>query len=105
MSARFQQEGKDEVERHRRNSLPRQGASSEAQVLRTTGGIPSGPYAFLVLSLERAEVTSLEEITILGINELKGVKGVGKAPESSKVEFRAKVGAKSPALEEGKTAV
>src|SRR6201990_1205867 len=89
--ARFQQEGKVEVERHRRNSLPRQGASSEAQVLRTTGEIPSGPYAFLVLSSERAEATSLEEITMLGINELEGVEGVGTAPESSKVEFKAKV--------------
>src|ERR1700755_2152348 len=82
MSARFQQEGKVEVERQRRNSLPRQGASSEAQVLRTAGGIPSGPYAFLVLSSERAEMTSLEEITILSINELEGVEGVGTAPES-----------------------
>ena len=60
MSACFQQEGKVEVERQRRNSFPRQGASSEAQVLRATGGIPSGPYAFLVLSSERAEMTSLE---------------------------------------------
>src|ERR1700755_1503519 len=90
MRPRFQQEGKVEVERHRRNSLPRQGASSEAQLLRTIGGIPSGPYAFLVFSFERAEVTSLEEITILGINELEGVEGVGTAPESSKVEFKAK---------------
>src|ERR1044072_5104645 len=87
MSARFQQEGKVEVERQRRNSLPRQGASSEAQVLRTAGGIPSGPYAFLVLNSERAEMTSLEEITILGINELDGVEGRGIAPESSKVEL------------------
>src|ERR1044072_9490005 len=105
MSARFQQEGKVEVERHRRNSLPRQGASSEAQVLRTTGGIPSRPYPFLVLSAERAEVTSLEEITILGINALEGVEAEGTAPESSKVELEAKVYAKSSALEEGKTAV
>jgi hypothetical protein len=90
MSARFQQEGKVEVERHRRNSLPRQGASSETQVLRTTGGILSGPYAFLVLSLERAEITSLEDIIILGINELEGVGGGGIAPESSKVELEAK---------------
>ena len=49
MSARFQQEVKVEVERQRRNSLPRQGASSEAQVLRTEGEIKSEPYAFLVL--------------------------------------------------------
>ena len=91
MSARFQQEGKVEVERQRRNSLPRQGASSEAQVLRTTGGIPSGPYAFLVLSSERAEITSLEEILIIGIIELEGVEGGGIAPESSRVELEAKV--------------
>ena len=70
---------KVEVERQRRNSLPRQGASSETQVLRTTGGILSGPYAFLVLSLERAEITSLEDIIILGINELEGVEGGGIA--------------------------
>src|ERR1700755_1760937 len=105
MSARFQQEGKVEVERQRRNSLPRQGASSEAQVLRTAGGIPSGPYAFLVLSSERAEMTSLEEITILGINELEGVEEGGIAPESSKVELEANVLAKSSALVEGKMAV
>ena len=69
MSARFQQEGKVEVERHRRNSIPMQGANLEAQVLRTARGILSGPYSFLVLSSERAEMTSLEEITILDINE------------------------------------
>ena len=91
MSASFQQEGKVEVERQSRNNLRRQGASSEAQVLRTTGGMPSGPYAFLVLSSERAEMTSLEEMTILGINELEGVEGGGIAPESSKVELEAKV--------------
>ena len=91
MSARFQQEVKVEVERQRRNNLPRQGASSEEQVLRTTEGISSGPYAFLVLSSVRAEITSLEEVTILGINELKEVQGVRTAPESSKVELEAKV--------------
>ena len=74
MSPRFQQKGKVEVERQRRNSLPRHGASSEAQVLRTTGGIPSVPYAALVLSSERAEMTSLEEILILGIIELEVLK-------------------------------
>src|ERR1044072_8426701 len=105
MSARFQQDEKVEVERQRRNSFPRQGASSEAQVLRTAGRIPSGPYAFLVLSSERAEMTSLEEIIILGINELEGVEGGGIAPESSKVELEAKVRAKSSALVEGKMAV
>ena len=68
MSARFQQEGKVEVERQRRNSLPRQGASSEAQVLRTTGGIPSEPYAFLVLSSERADDVFRRNDN-LGINE------------------------------------
>ena len=64
MSARFQQEGKAEVERQRRKCLPRHSESSETQVLRTTEGIPSGPYAFLVLSSERAGITSLEEILI-----------------------------------------
>ena len=68
-----------------------QARKQEAQVLRTTGGIPSGPYAFLVLSSERAEMTSLEEITMKGINELEGVEGVGTSPESSKVELKAKV--------------
>ena len=52
--------------------------------------IPSGPYAFLVLSSERAEITSLEEILIIGIIELEGVEGGGIAPESSKVELEAK---------------
>ena len=94
-----------EDDRQRRNNLPRQGASSEAQVLRTTGGIPSGPYAFLVLSSDRAEITSLEEILILGINELEGGGVGGIAPESSRVELEAKVSEKSSALAEGKTAV
>ena len=67
--------------------------------------MPSGRYAFLVLSSERAWITSLEEITILGINELERVEGEGTAPESSKVELEAKIWAKSLALEEGKTAV
>ena len=35
-------------------------------------------------------MTSLEEITIFGINELKGVDGVRTAPESPKVELEAK---------------
>ena len=81
MSTRFQEEGKVEVERQRRNSLPRQGACSETQVLRITGDILSGPYAFLVLSSERTEITFFEEILILGINELEGVEGGGVAPE------------------------
>src|ERR1700755_1113200 len=102
MSARFQQEGKVEVGRHRRNCLPRHGANSEAHVLRTAGGIPSGPYAFLVLNSERAKMTSLEEIIILGINELEGVEGGGINPESSKVELEAEVRAKNSVLVEGK---
>ena len=56
-------------------------------------------------SSERAEITSLEEILLLGIIELEGVEGGGIAPESSKVELESKVLAKSSALEEGKTAV
>jgi len=91
MSARLQQKEKVEVGRLRRNILPRQWASLEAQVLRTTGGIPSGPFAFLVLSSERAEVKSLEEILILGINELEGFEREGIVPESTKVELEAKV--------------
>ena len=53
--------------------------------------MPSGPYAFLVLSSERAEMTSLEEMTILGINELEGGGVGGIAPESFNVELEAKV--------------
>ena len=34
---------------------------------------------------------SLEEIIILGINELEGVEGGGIGPESSKVELEASV--------------
>ena len=67
--------------------------------------MPSGPYAFLVLSSERAEMSSLEEILILGIIELEGDEGGGIALESFKIELVAKVWAKSSALEEGKTAV
>ena len=93
------------MERQRRNSLPRQDSNSEAQIFRTAVGISSGPYAFLVLSSEREEITSLDEITMLGINELEGVKGGGIAPESSKVESEAKVWAKMSALVEGKMAV
>ena len=40
---------------------------------------------------ERAEITSLEEILIIGIIEVEGVEGGGIAPESSKVELEAKV--------------
>ena len=57
-----------------------------------------------MLSSERAEMTSLEEI-ILGINELKGGEGAGIALESSKVELEAKVWAKSSALQENKMAI
>ena len=90
MRARLKQEEKVEVERQRQNGLPRQVVSLEAQALRTTGEIPLGPRFFLVSSSERAEITSLKEIIILGINELEGVEG-GIAPESSKVELEAKV--------------
>ena len=48
---------------------------------------------------------SLEEILILGINELEGVEGVGIAPELSKVELEAKLWAKSSDLVEGKMSV
>ena len=51
----------------------------------------SGPYAFLVSSSERAEITSLEEITILDINELEGGRVGGIDPESFSVELEAKV--------------
>ena len=34
---------------------------------------------------------SLEEITMLGINELEGAEVVGTAPESSKIELESKV--------------
>ena len=34
--------------------------------------MPSGRYAFLVLKSEREEMTYLDEITILDINDLKG---------------------------------
>ena len=90
MSASFQQEEKAEVERQRRNNLPRQSASSEEQVLKTTE-MPSGQYTFIVLSSERTEMMSFEEIIILGINELEEVEGVTTTQESSKVELEAKV--------------
>lgn len=57
--------------RLRRSSLPRQGENSKSQVLRTTGGSPSGLYALLVLRSEKEEIVSLREITILVIIELK----------------------------------
>ena len=79
------------MEGQRRNSLPRQGANSQAQVLRIAGRIPSEPYPFLVLRSERAEMASLEEIIILGINKLEVVEGIGTAPESLKVELEAKI--------------
>jgi hypothetical protein len=56
------------------------------------GGTPSRPYAFLTLRLERAEITSLEEIIILDITELEGGgEGGGIFPDSSKVELEANV--------------
>ena len=72
MKANYQQAGKVLVNRQRRKSFPRQGVSTEAQFLRTTGGIPSGPYAFLVFSPERVRKTSLEEILISDMKELEG---------------------------------
>ena len=42
--------------------------------------MPSEPYAFLVLNSERAERTSLEEIIIVGMNELHWVEEGGIAP-------------------------
>ena len=50
-------------------------------------------------------MTSLEEIPILDIKELDGVERGGIAPESSKVELKAKVWVKSSVLEESKTTV
>ena len=49
MRACFQQEGKVEVETQKRNSLARKGANLKVQVLKTTGGILSEEYAFLIL--------------------------------------------------------
>ena len=73
MRAHFQQEGKVEVKRQWQNSLPRQGAISESPDFRNTEW-PLGPYTFLELSSERAEMTSLEVITTLGVKELEGIK-------------------------------
>ena len=87
MKANFQLEGKVQVDRQRRKSLPRQGVSTEAQFLRTTGGTPSGPYALLVLRPERAEKTSLEEILITGMEKSEGGIDGGTAPESFRVEL------------------
>ena len=91
MWANFQQEGKVQVLRHRRNSFPSQGVSTEAQFFRTTGGTPSGPRAFEVSSPERAEKTSEEEILIVGMKKSEGGGAGGINPESSKVELAAKV--------------
>ena len=63
--------------------------SVQCAVLRTAGAL--GLDTFLVLSSEKAEMTSLEEITKLDINELEGVDEEGISPESSKVELGAKV--------------
>ncbi len=58
---------------------------------RTTGGTPSGPYAFLESSPERAVKTSLEEILISGRSKFEGGGDGGTTPESSKLEFEEKV--------------
>lgn len=41
-------------------------------MIQIKGEMPSGLYAFLVLSSVRAEFTSLDEITLLDIKELEG---------------------------------
>ena len=105
MKADFQLEGKEQVDRHRRKSLPRQEVNSEAQFLRTTGGTPSGPYALLILSPERADNTSFDKILILGMTKLDGGRDGGTAPESSKVELEEKVSMKSSALSVEETAI
>lgn len=63
----------------------------ETQFLKTTGGIPYGPYAFRVSRSERAENASLDEIIMSGINELKVGGDGGIEPGLSKVEFEARV--------------
>ena len=105
MRANFQQEGKVQDDRQRRKSLPRQGVSTEAQFLRTMGGTPSGPYALLILSPERVDNTSFDEILILGMTILDGGGDGGTAPESSKVELEEKVSTKSSALSVEETAI
>ena len=59
--------------------------------MRTRGGIPSGPYAFLEFSPERAEKTSAEDILIIGIDKLEAGGDGGIDPESSREELEAKV--------------
>lgn len=68
--------------------------------MRTTGEIPSGPQALEGSSLDKAERTSFEEILIVGMKESEGAKVGGTEPESSKVEFCAKVSVKREALSE-----
>ena len=59
--------------------------------MRTQEGIPLGQHDFLGLSSERAEMTSLEEITILGINKWEDGGAGGIDPESFNVELETKV--------------
>lgn len=75
------------VERKRRNSLLRQVASSETQVLRKRGWIPSRLYASLVFKI-RERKTPLEKIMMLGINELKGDWEEGIVLGSSRMELK-----------------
>lgn len=67
----FKRREKLKLKEERRNILTRKGAISKTQVLKTSGMIPSGPSAFLVLSSERVKIASLENIITLGINKLE----------------------------------
>lgn len=49
------------------HSLPKNGANLKAQDSRTTGKIPMKLYTILVQSSYKAEVASLEELTIISI--------------------------------------
>lgn len=68
-----------------------------------TGELPSEPYVALVLSSEWSEITSIQEITISGINKLLGVGEREIVLELPKVEI-VKVSVKDSPSAEGKAA-
>lgn len=67
--AHFQKE-KAEVKREWKNPFPMKDATLKTQVLRTTGGIPTGLQA-LLLSLEREKNNIIRKFRGLSVNELE----------------------------------
>ena len=86
-------------------SLANTGDSSDAHSLRTRGGIPSEPYAFVTSRFSKARWTRWVEIIGGGMGEEGGGLGGKGALESSKVEFLLNMFEKAVAFSRGVVAI